>query len=198
MLTSPTLLATLAIGLAFYLAWNLGANDVANSMGTAVGSRAISLRQALILAGILEFLGTLLFSQAVTGRIATQVANPSQFSDRPQVLLVGMVAVLFTSGIWLQIATLLKVPVSSSQAVVCAIVGFSDVALGPGAVNWQSLGQISLGWLITPLVSGTLAAGFYGLLHQLLLRPKAPLGQEWSDSEMEKGLSLCKSSVAVL
>ncbi|MDJ0715873.1 MAG: inorganic phosphate transporter [Prochloraceae cyanobacterium] len=160
--------------LAFYVAWNLGANDVANSMGTSVGSKALTLRQAIVIAGILEFTGAVIFSQGVSSTLGTGIANPSLFAQNPQLLLVGMVAVLISCGTWLQIATSQGLPVASSHAVVGAIAGFSWVAAGREAVEWVHIGNISVAWLITPLISGSIAALFYSLLkHWILDRPDA-------------------------
>ena len=150
--------------LAFYVAWNLGANDVANSMGTSVGSKAIALTQAIVIAGILEFIGAVVFGHEVSTTLGTKVANPSLFVDRPQVLLAGMIAVLLACGLWLQIATSKGLPVASSHAVVGAIAGFSWLAIGTEAIDWQNISLICLGWLITPVVGAIVAAGFYSLL----------------------------------
>ncbi|BAZ51697.1 phosphate transporter [Nostoc sp. NIES-4103] len=158
--------------LAFYVAWNLGANDVANAMGTSVGSKAITLRQAIIIAGILEFTGAVLFGQEVTETLATKVANPSLFAATPQILVMGMVTVLLSSGIWLQIATSQGLPVSSSHAVVGAIAGFSWVALGVNAIDWSSIGSITIGWVLTPIISGAISALFYSQIkHWILNQP---------------------------
>jgi inorganic phosphate transporter, PiT family len=167
--------------LAFYLAWNLGANDVANAMGTSVGSKAVTLRQALVIAGILEFAGAVLFGQGVSATLATEVANPELFASTPQVLILGMVSVLIACGLWLQIATSQGWPVSSSHAVVGAIAGFSWVAAGVRAVDWANMGVISLAWVVTPVVSGILAAGFYSLVKYSILDQSNPIGQlrEW-------------------
>jgi PiT family inorganic phosphate transporter len=167
--------------LAFYVAWNLGANDVANSMGTSVGSKAITLRQALIVAGILEFTGSVVFGGAVSETLATGVANPNLFVDSPQLLLTGMIAVLIAVGVWMQIATSFGLPVSSSHAAVGAIAGFSWLAAGVKAVDWSSLGFITLGWIVTPLVSSTIAALFYSAIKSWILDHPYPLGQlrEW-------------------
>lgn len=167
--------------LAFYVAWNLGANDVANSMGTSVGSKAVTLRQALMIAGVLEFSGALIFGQGVSKTLATEVANPTLFVDQPQLLLLGMVSVLIAGGLWLQIATRQGLPVASSHAVVGAIAGFSAVAIGLGAVQWRSLGQICLGWLISPLISGIIASLFYLSVKRYLLNTANPIArlQEW-------------------
>ncbi|MEQ9368991.1 MAG: inorganic phosphate transporter [Coleofasciculus chthonoplastes F3-SA18-01] len=167
--------------LAFYVACNLGANDVANSMGTSVGSKAVTLRQALIIAGILEFTGAVLFGQGVATTLATRVIDPTLFAQTPQVLLLGMTSVLLACGLWLQIATSFGLPVASSHAVVGAIAGFCWVAIGVQAVDWGTLGRISLTWIITPVVSGSLAAGFYSIINTSILRQRNPIAQlrEW-------------------
>jgi len=163
--------------LALYVACNLGANDVANSMGTSVGSKAITLKQAIVIAGVLEFTGAVLFGRQVSSTLATSIANPELFSSQPNTLLIGMIAVLISCGLWLQIATVKNLPVASSHAVVGAIAGFSWVAAGTQAVKWSSLGSISLAWVVTPIVSGTVAAGFYLLIKRWILEPEQPLIQ---------------------
>jgi PiT family inorganic phosphate transporter len=180
-MSSSVLQLVLTAILAFYLAWNLGANDVANAMGTSVGSKAITLRQALIIAGILEFTGAVLFGQGVSATLATEVANPELFAEIPQLLILGMVSVLLACGLWLQIATSQGWPVSSSHAVVGAIAGFSWVAAGVSAVDWVNIGRISLAWVITPVVSGILAAGLYSLVKYSILDRPDPIKQlrEW-------------------
>ncbi|WP_341732532.1 inorganic phosphate transporter [Microcoleus sp. EPA2] len=167
--------------LALYVAANLGANDVANSMGTSVGSKALTLRQAIIVAGILEFTGAVLFGKGVSETLATGVVNAEVFAKEPQVFLIGMVSVLAACGLWLQIATRMGLPVSSSHAVVGAIAGFSWVAAGLGAVDWLTIGTISLTWLATPFASGTLAAIFYSLVKYSILERPDPLARmrEW-------------------
>jgi inorganic phosphate transporter, PiT family len=167
--------------LALYLAWNLGANDVANSMGTAVGSKAITLRQALVIAGILEFAGALLLGQEVSSTLATQIINPAQFTPNPQEFISGMIAVVIACGVWLNLATLLGLPVSSSHAVVGAIAGFAWVVRGMNGVAWQTMGWISLTWVITPVVSGAIAALFYRVIQYGILEQPDPAErlQEW-------------------
>ena len=167
--------------LAAYVAWNLGANDVANSMGTSVGSKAITLTQAIVIAGILEFTGAVIFGHQVSATLATKVANPSLFADRPQTFLVGMVAVLISCGLWLQIATSKGLPVASSHAVVGAIAGFSWVAIGSSAIAWKNIGFICLGWIVTPLISALVAGSLYSLLRYWLFEREDNLQQlkEW-------------------
>ncbi|MBI1242320.1 inorganic phosphate transporter [Umezakia ovalisporum] len=163
--------------LAFYLAWNLGANDVANSMGTSVGSQALSLRQAIIIAGILEFTGAVLFGQEVSQTLATKIANPVLFAATPEIYIIGMVTVLVTCGLWLQIATSGGLPVASSHAVVGAMAGFSWVAMGVDAINWISIGLVAIGWIVTPILSSAIAALFYGQIKHWILEQPNQLAQ---------------------
>ncbi|MHC5672918.1 inorganic phosphate transporter [Nostoc sp.] len=176
----PYTLLSVAL-LAFYVAWNLGANDVANAMGTSVGSKAVTLKQALIIAGVLEFTGAVLFGHEVTETLATKIANPALFAATPQIFVVGMVTVLISCGVWLQIATSRGLPVSSSHAVVGAIAGFSWVALGVDAIDWSSIKLITIGWILTPLISGAIAALFYSQIkHWILDQPNQLVQlQEW-------------------
>ncbi len=175
------MLITFVILLAFYLAFNLGANDVANAMGTSVGSKAVTLKQALIIAGVLEFTGAVLFGHQVTETLATNIANPALFANSPQLLITGMISVLISCGLWLQIATAKGLPVSSSHAVVGAIAGFSWVALGVNAIAWSSIGKITIGWVLTPLISGIIAALFYSQIQRWILQQPNQIQQlnEW-------------------
>lgn len=176
-----TILVIVAL-LAFYMAWNLGANDVANAMGTSVGSKAITLKQAIIMAGVLEFLGAVLFGQEVTSTLGTKIANPVLFVTTPQTLVMGMISVLLSGGIWLQVATSRGLPISSSHAIVGAIAGFSWVSLGIEAIDWSSMGLITIGWILTPIISGTISAGLYSLIRHWIFNQLHPLSQlqEWT------------------
>jgi inorganic phosphate transporter, PiT family len=173
----PTLAA---IAVAFYLAWNLGANDVANSMGTSVGSKAVTLSQAIGIAAIFELAGALLFGQAVTANLVTGVIDLDRFADRPQLFVIAMLAVLLAAGVWMNLATWLGLPVSSSHATVGAIAGVGYVAIDARAIHWATLGGISLTWVVTPLVSGLLATLLYrGLRSAFLSAPRTDRMQEW-------------------
>jgi PiT family inorganic phosphate transporter len=167
--------------LSLYVAFNLGANDVANAMGTSVGSKAVTFKQAIIIAGILEFTGAVLFGHGVTETLGTKIAHPDLFIATPQTLALGMVTVLISAGVWLQIATALGLPVSSSHAVVGAIAGFTWVALGIEAIDWSSIGLITIGWVLTPMISAIIAAFFYVFIqHWILSQPDPRLQlQEW-------------------
>ena len=153
--------------LTFYIAFNLGANDVANAIATSVGSKAISIKRALIIVGLLEFTGAVIFGRQVSQTLSTQITDPTLFT--PHIFVMGMTSVLLGVGMWLQIATLLGLPVSSSHATVGAIAGFSWAALGVNAVNWSSLESIILAWIITPIISAMTAALFYSQIQYWII-----------------------------
>jgi PiT family inorganic phosphate transporter len=160
--------------LGLYVAFHLGANDVANSMGTSVGSKALTLRRAILLAAILEFAGAVLFGRGVSATLATRLTCADRFAGDPQVLLVGMVSVLLACGIWLQVATSRGLPVASSHAIVGAIAGFSWVAAGVEAVRWGTIAAISITWIATPVFSGAIALGLYRQIDRwILTHPEA-------------------------
>ena len=165
--------------LAFYVAWNLGANDLANSMGTSVGSKAITLVQAIAIASILEFTGAVLFGHQVTATLATEIVEPSLFKDNLQLFVIGMVSVSIACGLWLQIATSQGLPVASSHAVVGAIAGFSWLAEGARAIDWSTISNICLAWIVSPVMSGAIAAAFYSVVRQWILTQPNPLEQLW-------------------
>ena len=149
-------------------------------MGTSVGSKAVTLTQAVVIAGILEFFGAVIFGKNVSSTIATQVVNPQIFAPQPQIFLWGMISVSIASGLWLRIATLQGLPVASSHAVIGAIAGFAWVAFGQGAINWQSIGKICAGWLVTPVLSGVISILIFSLLARSLFEKKSPSAlQEW-------------------
>ncbi|CAN1212302.1 Phosphate transporter [Tumidithrix helvetica PCC 7403] len=151
--------------LAVYLAAMLGANDVANSMGTSVGSGTLSLRKAIALAGIAEFTGASLFGHRVTNAIATGVVSPEVFRADPNQLLLGMGTVMLACAIWLNFANWKGLPVASSHAIIGALVGFGCIAQGIQAIYWHQIGILSLAWLITPLVSGTISFLLLTFMH---------------------------------
>ncbi|CDN13155.1 Probable low-affinity inorganic phosphate transporter [Richelia intracellularis] len=152
---------------------------MANAMGTSVGSKAITLKQALIIAGVLEFTGAILFGHQVSQTLSTQITNPSLFT--PQIFVMGMISVLLAGGVWLQIATYLGLPVSSSHAIVGAIAGFSWVALGVNAVNWLSIERITIAWIVTPVISAANAVLFYSQIKYWIINQSSQITQlnEW-------------------
>lgn len=171
----------IALVLAFYLAFNLGANDVANAMGTSVGSKAITLGQAIAIAGVLELSGVLLLGERVSNRLISDIIAPDRWQASPQQWCLAMLAVLITTGLWLNLATLRGLPISSSHTVVGALTGTGLVAAGPSVIHWHHVGLIALAWIGTPLASGLVAALGYGAVQRWILRQPQPLRQlkEW-------------------
>ncbi|MEI6428066.1 MAG: inorganic phosphate transporter [Pseudanabaena sp. ELA607] len=144
-------------GLALYFAMMLGANDLANSMGTSVGSGALSWRKAILIAAIMELAGAVFFGHQVANTLANGLVTPLVLNQSPQVLLMGMVAVLLTCGVGLQWANHFGVPVASSHGIVGALLGFALVVAGTDGINWQKMVFIAGAWLITPVLAGVMA-----------------------------------------
>ncbi len=159
----------LVVGLAFFLAWNLGANDVANAMGTSVGSKVLTLRQAILLAGVLELAGAILFGRQVTVTLTGRVTHFQVFNEYPHLFVLSVVAELSATCLWLFCATARGWPVASSHAAVGAIAGANAIAFGFSALDSSTLGTITLAWLLTPLVSGLVSAGFFSILQYGIL-----------------------------
>jgi len=156
LLGQPTAL-WIAGGLALYMAWAIGANDVANAMGTSVGSGALSIRQAVIIAGVLEFCGAFFVGSHVTDTVRKGILDVSLFDSNPDLLLYGMLASLASAATLLLGATRVGMPVSTTHAIVGGIVGFGAVALGLDSVNWGKILQIVASWVTSPLMGGLLA-----------------------------------------
>ncbi|MDD3311364.1 inorganic phosphate transporter [Pseudodesulfovibrio sp.] len=146
----------LSLGAGFLMAFNLGANDVANSMASAVGARAITVRQAVFIAGVLNFVGAVLLGSHVTATISKGIINPAAIAD-PKLIMIGMFAALLAAAAWVLVATLTSLPVSSTHSIVGAITGFGMVAGGPSVVNWAKMGGIVLSWIISPFFAAAIA-----------------------------------------
>jgi len=146
----------LSLGAGFLMAFNLGANDVANSMASAVGARAITVRQAVFIAGILNFVGAVFLGSHVTATISKGIINAQYITD-PKIIMIGMFAALLSAALWVLVATLTALPVSSTHSIVGGILGFGLVAGGPSVVNWLKMGGIVLSWIISPFFAATIA-----------------------------------------
>jgi inorganic phosphate transporter, PiT family len=167
------------IGLAavfgIFMAWGIGANDVANAMATSVGSKALTIRQAILAAAVFEFLGAVLAGGAVTATIRTGIVDSDLFADTPELLVCGMLASLLAAGIWLLIASKNGWPVSTTHSIVGAIVGFAAVGVGVDAVHWIQVGAIVMSWVVSPVTAGLLAFLIYESVQRLILRQDDPL-----------------------
>lgn len=172
-------LATVYIALAcvfgLFMAWGVGANDVANAMSTSVGSKAVTIRQAIIIAAIFEFAGAYLAGGEVTATIRNGMIDTRLLADRPDLLIYGMLASLLAAGTWLTVASFFGWPVSTTHSIVGAIVGFAAIGIGMEAVHWGKIGNIALSWVISPLLSGTLAYLLFMSVQGLILNTAEPL-----------------------
>ena len=167
------------IGLAavfgIFMAWGIGANDVANAMATSVGSKVLTIKQAILVAAVFEFLGAVLAGGEVTSTIRKGIVDSSLLGDSPELLVYGMLASLLAAGTWLLIASRKGWPVSTTHSIVGAIVGFSAVGIGVDAVQWGKVGTIVSSWVISPLVAGMIAFSIYMSVLWLILRREDPL-----------------------
>lgn len=158
---------------AFYVAWNIGANDAANSMATSYGSKALTLRQILIVAAILEFLGATFFGKNVVKTIAKGIV-PIEILD-PHLVVYGSIAALLSAGLWITIATYLHLPISTTHSIVGAMLGFGIAAVSQGhlsldAIKWSELFKIMISWLISPITGAILAFFTFSLIRIFLFR----------------------------
>ncbi|MEE3214539.1 MAG: inorganic phosphate transporter [Pseudomonadota bacterium] len=164
----------LACVFGFFMAWGVGANDVANAMGTSVGSRAVTIKQAIIIAVIFEFLGAWLAGGQVTETIRKGIINPALLENDPQLLVYGMLASLLAAGTWLLIASMKGWPVSTTHSIVGAIVGFALAGLGIEAVGWSKVGQIAASWIVSPLLAGSIGFMLFKSVQRLVFEADDP------------------------
>ncbi|WOX04472.1 inorganic phosphate transporter [Microbulbifer pacificus] len=164
----------LACVFGFFMAWGVGANDVANAMGTSVGSRALTIKQAIIIAMIFEFAGAYLAGGEVTATIRKGIISPDLFTDKPELLIYGMLSALLAAGTWLMIASILGWPVSTTHSIVGAIVGFSAVGISVDAVSWGKVGSIVASWVVSPLLAGTFSFLLFRSVQRLILNTEDP------------------------
>ncbi|QJR00206.1 inorganic phosphate transporter [Halomonas sp. PGE1] len=158
----------------FFMAWGVGANDVANAMGTSVGSKAITIKQAIIIAVIFEFLGAWLAGGEVTATIRGGIVDPALLEANPELLVYGMLSALLAAAIWLLVASAKGWPVSTTHSIVGAIVGFGAVGLGMEAVAWNRVGTIASSWVVSPLLAGTIAFVLFKSVQHLIFESHDP------------------------
>jgi len=169
-----TILLALAVIFGLYMTWGIGANDVANAMGTSVGSGAITVKQAIVIAAIFEFTGAFIAGGNVTSTIRKGIVDPSSIADQPEILLFGMLAALLAAGVWLMIATARGWPVSTTHSIVGALVGFTVAGIGIDAVHWGKIGQIAASWVISPALGGFLAYMLMMSIRKFILDTEHP------------------------
>ena len=177
-LTTPVLIiggSTVAI--AFYVAWSIGANDLANSMGTSVGSKALSIRKAILVAGVFEFLGAALVGIHVTKTLRYGIVDPYSpvFTADPYLYVYGMLAALLAAAIWISISTYFSLPVSTTQSIVGALVGFGVVAASASSVSWGKIIEIGESWVLSPLIGALLAFFVFFIIKKAIFDAEKPL-----------------------
>jgi len=172
--TYGTIFLVLAVLFGLYMTWGIGANDVANAMGTSVGSGAITVKQAIVIAAIFEFAGAFLAGGKVTSTIRKGIIDPTPIVGSPEILVYGMLAALLAAAIWLMVATTRGWPVSTTHSIVGAIVGFAIAGIGMDAVKWDKIGQIAASWVVSPLIGGVIALLLMLSIRKLILNADHP------------------------
>ncbi|CAI3803785.1 inorganic phosphate transporter [Rheinheimera sp. MM224] len=169
------LLIIIAAVFGFIMAYGVGANDVANAMGTSVGSKALTLKQALIIAAIFEAAGAWLAGGEVTSTIRSGIVDAEAFKAVPELLVYGMIASLLAAGTWLLVATHFGWPVSTTHSIVGAIIGFASVGVGMEYVRWDEVSSIVGSWVVTPVLAGILAYLIFMSAQRLIFDTDNPL-----------------------
>jgi PiT family inorganic phosphate transporter len=165
-------LLVLACLFGFFMAWGVGANDVANAMGTSVGSKALTIKQAICIAMVFEFAGAYLAGGEVTETIKSGIVDASMIS--PALMVLGMMSALLAAGSWLLIASMKGWPVSTTHSIVGAVIGFAAVGVSMDAVNWAGVRPIVASWVVTPVLSGFVAFGLFVSVQKLIIDTDEP------------------------
>lgn len=172
--TYGAILIIVAAVVGFLMAWGIGANDVANAMGTSVGSKALTIKQAILIAMVFEFAGAYLAGGEVTSTIRKGIIDSAFFVDSPELLVFGMIASLLAAGLWLALASYLGWPVSTTHSIIGAIVGFAAVGVSADAVVWSKVAGIVGSWVITPAISGFIAFLIFNSAQKLIFNTDSP------------------------
>ncbi len=165
----------LAAAFGLFMAWGIGANDVANAMATSVGSRALTIKQAILVAAIFEFTGAFLAGGQVTSTIRKGIIDAQNLESNPELLIFGMLAALLAAAVWLLVASRKGWPVSTTHSIVGAIVGFAAVGIGVDSVHWSKVGTIAASWVVSPMLSGFIAFFIFMSVQKLILGTKDPI-----------------------
>ena len=170
-----TFLLSFAVIACIYMACNIGANDVANAMGTSVGSKALTFKQAILIAAVAEFLGAFLVGGEVSDTIRKGMLDPTVFEAVPYHLVYGMISALLAAALWLHIASYLGWPVSTTHSIVGGVVGFGVIAGGMDVINWGKVGQVVLSWVVSPVMGGLVAFLVFTFISKTVFSKRNPL-----------------------
>ena len=172
------LMIFLAILIAGYMAWNIGANDVANAMGTSVGSKALTLRNAIIIAAVFEFLGAFFAGDAVTDTVrkGVLVISEDDMAKLSTELYYGFIASMLAAALWITLATRYGLPVSTTHSIVGGIVGIG-IFIDPDLIDYSKVGQIVISWIASPLLGGILAYSTFYIIKTMILDTEDPIAR---------------------
>lgn len=177
MIFQLSLLMIIILIIGFYMAWNIGANDLANSMASSVGAKAVTLRNAVILGGILAFIGAVFVGSNVADTIKSGIVNPENeiFIKDKYYLVYGAIAALLGASFWITVATWKELPISTTHSIVGGMMGFGVASGGLGMVNWGVVGRIVASWAISPVLGGILAFLMFKVVLRFILRDDHPI-----------------------
>ncbi len=172
-----TIFLAMAVLFGFFMAWGVGANDVANAMGTSVGARAITIRQAILIAMVFEFAGAYLAGGEVTETVRSGIIDleGAGLEENPELLVYGMLSSLLAAGVWLLVASWRGWPVSTTHSIVGAIIGFAAAGISLDSVMWGEVAAIASSWVVSPVFSGVIALGLFLSVQKLVLDTDDPL-----------------------
>jgi PiT family inorganic phosphate transporter len=170
-MTSEYIILTFGFTFGFYMAWNIGANDVANSMASAVGAKAITIRQAIFIAAILNIVGAVFIGSHVTNTIRKGIVSTQVLTD-PDQALIGAFSALLAAALWVSFATWKSLPVSTTHSIVGSMIGFGIMAGGTGVINWTKLGAVVMSWIISPLFSLVISFCMFKVIVRFILSQK--------------------------
>ena len=195
-LLTVILVAAVVVGL--YSAINIGANDVANAMATSVASGALTIKKAVLVAGICDILGAILVGSHVANTIRKGLVDPLQFSDRPILFVFGMLAAVLGSALWVNIATCFKLPVSTTHSIIGGVVGFGLVSVGIAGIKWKIVLYVVLSWIISPVFGGIIAFTIFSIIKKFILSSKEPIAQTRKIGPFFAGIVIFILSLSVI
>jgi len=190
------LISAVLIGL--YSAINIGANDVANAMATSVASGALTIKRAVVVAGVCDVLGAVLVGSHVANTIRKGLIDPLQFSDRQTLFLFGMLAAVLGSALWVNIATYFKLPVSTTHSIIGGVIGFGLISVGVAGIKWKVVLFVILSWIISPVFGGIIAFTIFSIIKKFILSSKEPIAQTRKIGPFFTGIVAFILSLAVI